>query len=169
VDILARIKEWSTTVDGLKYNISFKPNNWSGKHALTVNGDAVELKKEAFQAFKGIDQPVILGSKEARFVLIGSKADIAIDGFYLDSKKPYMPLEKVPKWAWVFIVLCLAIPVIAMGGAVPAVLAILGSMNCVRVSRTPNLKTPIKLLICTAITAAAWILFYLFLVVISGL
>lgn len=75
---MPKTQNWSYIVDNKSYQISFIPNQWSGKHKLTVNGEEIKLDRKPFQNFTGLDQPINLGGKEARFVLIGSKADIAI-------------------------------------------------------------------------------------------
>ena len=49
-----------------------------------------------FVAFVGMDVPVQIGPKEGRFVLVNSKADIALDDVFLGSGKPYAPLAILP-------------------------------------------------------------------------
>lgn len=153
------MKKWIINVNGIENEVVFKPNQWSGKHKLTVNGNSVELKKSPLQAFIGIDQPIDIAGKECRFVLIGNKADIAVDGIYVDSKKAYVPLKSMPKWTWIFIVACIAIPIVSLGGALPVLLALLCSMGVVRVSASPNMNTFKKVMCCLGISLLGWGLF----------
>lgn len=150
------MKTWKINVNGKENEVIFTPNQWSGKHKLTINGNEVQLKKKPFQAFVGTDQAINVEGKECRFVLIGNKADIAVDGTYVDSKKAYVPLKSMPWWAWIFIVACIAIPIVSLGGALPVVIALLCSMWCVRVSVSPSLNTAIKVFCCLGISALAW-------------
>jgi hypothetical protein len=39
---------------------------------------------------------------------------------------PGSAADPVPKWAWVFIVVCAIVPVVSLGGALPAVIAVAG-------------------------------------------
>lgn len=64
--------------------------------------------------------------------------------------------KHVPWWTWIFIVVCAAIPVSTLGGAIPTVIAILGIVLCVRVVLLPSMKLPLKLILCTLIGATAW-------------
>lgn len=64
--------------------------------------------------------------------------------------------KHVPWWTWIFIVVCAAIPVSTLGGAIPTVITILGIVLCVRVVLLPSMKLPLKLILCTLIVATAW-------------
>ena len=163
------MKQWKININGTQNAVVFVPNHWSGKHKLTINGKEVELKKSPFQAFVGMDLPIDIAGKECRFVLIGNKADIAVDGTYIDSKKLYVPLKSMPWWTWIFVIVCIAIPIVSLGGALPVVIALLCSIWCVRVSVSPNIRTAIKVLCCLGILVLAWILFGILLFVLSGI
>lgn len=163
------MKQWDITINGMTNTVTFTPNQWSGKHKLTVNGKEVLLKKSPFETFVGTDQPINIAGKECRFVLIGNKADMAVNGTYVDSKKLYVPLKSMPWWTWIFLVLCIAVPVVSLGGALPVGIALLCSIWCVRVAISPNMKTAIKILCCFGITALAWTLLGILLFAISSL
>lgn len=90
------MKVWKISVNGKENEVNFTPNPWSGKHIFTINGKDIELKKSPFRVFVGTDQSINIAGKECRFVLIGSKADIAVNGTYVDSKKTYIPLKSMP-------------------------------------------------------------------------
>lgn len=89
------VQVWKINVNGKEIEAVFTPNQWSGKHRLTINGKDIELKMSPFQVFVGTDQPINIAGKECRFVLIGNKADIAVDGIYVGSKKTYVPLKSM--------------------------------------------------------------------------
>lgn len=158
---MANNRQWRANIDGAAYDIAFKPGVWTGKHKLIINGETVDLPKKAFAGYTGMDIPVQIGPKEGRFVLVENKADIALDGVFLGSGKPYAPLAPIPKWAWIFVALCAAIPVVTMGGAVSAVLGLLGVVFCLRVARSQSMKTGVKALACAGITILTWGTFFL--------
>ena len=162
------MKVWKINVNGEDHEVAFTPNQWSGKHRLTIDGENIELKKSPFQFLVGTDQPINVAGKECRFVLIGNKADIAVDGTYINNNKPYVPLKRMPWWTWIFIVACIAVPIVSLGGALPIVIALLCSALCVRISVFPNMNTGIKVLCCFGISALAWALLGVLVLIMSN-
>jgi hypothetical protein len=163
---MSKAKEWSVNVSGKINQISLKSSQWTGKRQIELNGKPVEIPKKPFQAFTGIDFPIKIGDADVRLVLIGNKADIAINGKYLNSGKPYIPLKGIPWWTWIFVIACLAVPIIASGGAFPAVLAVLGIIWCIRVAISPDLKTPIKVICCLGVTGLVYGLFWILITLV---
>lgn len=64
-----------------------------------------------------------------------------------------------PGWAYVFASLCGAIPVVALGGCVPALLGFGGGSMCLGLARWRALPVVLRVLGCILITGGAWILF----------
>ncbi len=159
---MAATRQWSIHMEGNTHSVQFQQDIWWGKHKLMVNGQQVQLKKPSgLQALVGLDMPIDLGGKECRFVLLGNRPDIAVDGVYIDSKQPYTGLKGMPWWAWIFVILCALIPVVALGGAIPAALGAVGALLCLRVSARPNMHAAFRALACFGITIGVWILFIL--------
>ncbi len=154
-------RSWIVKIGEVEYPIKFTASQLFGKNTLQVDNNTIELKKSLVETFVGMDQPFNVGGKECRFVLQGNKADIAVDGIYLDSKKPYIPLKNVPWWGWIFIAFCIAIPFVSLGGVIPFALALLGTIYCVRITMDPYIKTVLKLLACLGISVSVWILYVL--------
>jgi hypothetical protein len=68
----------------------------------------------------------------------------------------------VPPWAWLFVVACGAIPIVTLGGAIPAALGAGGASGCVGVARNPHMDVGTRVSLCTAITLGCWLgLFFL--------
>ena len=161
------MKKWNIVINGKENEIEFIPNQWTGKHKLIINGKETQLKSSPFPAFVGTDQTVNIAGKECHLVIIGNKADLAIDSIYIDSQKPYVPLKGIPWWTWIFIAACIAVPIISLGGVLPTVAAMICSILCVRVSVTYNMKKSLKILSCFGITLMAWLLLALLMVISS--
>lgn len=70
----------------------------------------------------------------------------------------------LPPWAWLFVVACLALPVINLGGAIPTGLGFGGASGCASVSKKPDWETAPKVLVCSLITGGIWALFFGFAV-----
>ncbi len=165
---MPKAQKWNVEIEGQTYEIIYKPNVWSDKTNLTINGETTAIKSNGLQALAGIDTPITVGGKKLQFVRVGQKADIAMDGIYLDSKKEYKPIGKVPWWGWIFAVLGIVIPVVSLGGALPVLLGIAAAVSCIRISVQPQMKTAVKAFICFGITVLAWILFLLLILGVSA-
>ena len=72
-----------------------------------------------------------------------------------NNKITWQMVKKSPWWTWLFIVACIILPITTLGGAIPAVVAMIGIILCVKVSSLQTIKIPIKLLLCFSITGAA--------------
>ncbi len=152
-------RHWQTNIDGVSYDIEFKPGVWTGRHKLIVNGETINLPVKALAAYTGMDVPVQIGPKEGRFVLVDNKADIAVDDVFLGSGRPYAPLAPMPWWVWIFVAACIAIPFVAGGGALPAMFGLAGVILCLRVARLP-LMPAVKALACLGVTLLTWGVFF---------
>lgn len=61
-----------------------------------------------------------------------------------------------PWWAWIFILLCGLLFVLAGGGGIPALIGSVGALTCRSVSRNPDKSTTKKVMQCIGITSASW-------------
>jgi hypothetical protein len=64
-----------------------------------------------------------------------------------------------PRWAWLFAAACIAIPIIAIGGAIPSAIGAAGAFYCLAVARETKKSTRGRLIHCAAVTAGCWVLF----------
>ena len=64
----------------------------------------------------------------------------------------------VPGWAYIFAVACAIIPVVTLGGLIPAVVGLGGASACVKVSSSGSIPGALRLLICVGITLGCWLL-----------
>jgi hypothetical protein len=71
--------------------------------------------------------------------------------------KPTKP--PIPLWAWPFAAACIAIPIVAIGGAIPTAIGAGGAFYCIAVARKAGKTTRRKLVHCVAVSAACWVLF----------
>ena len=149
--------QWTVTdKSGLDHAVTLERSIWSNKLAVTVDGVKTVVKPRSRQIMSGIiDHTLPVGAKTCHLVVLGQQADLATDGQYLSSKRPYLPYQKRPKWVWFFWILCLAI--CAMGGALPWIIALASAAQCSRISISPYLEKKQKIRGCIITTAAAWV------------
>jgi len=153
--------EWSSEIDGKSY--AFSHQIIKGKHTLAVNGVSNTIKAGFVSSVIGFDEKFDLEGKEARLVMVKNEPDIVVDDVFLRSGKNYV---QRPAWAMVFIVACILIPIISLGGALPIVLGFGGAGACVAVSKT-SLTNIVRIILCIAITILAWVLWFLLILGVS--
>lgn len=160
---------WNNTIGNRGYRFSYevvnrrnslRKDSTAGYHLLRANDSSYEFPVGRMD-FLGVDVPFVLDGQDARFVAYNKKADVAVDGVFLGSGKRYV---KRPSWVWIFVVLSLLIPIVSMGGALPAVFGMGGACACIGLSKQP-IPAAVRILACTAVTAAAWILWLVLIVV----
>ena len=147
-----KITEWESSIDGKDYKFAYQ--KVKGRHILEFNGEKVTLKGGAKSFFLGFDEPFNLDGKEARLVINSKKPDIVVDGVLLQSGETYVP---APVWSVVFIILCGLLPIISLGGLIPAVLGIGGATICGAVAKA-SMPGFLRVLICLLITLVVWII-----------
>lgn len=104
------------------------------------------------------DFPITVDGVDYILAVRGNQLRLANEGKYIDSGEEFVPQKPFPKWFFVFAVLNIAIPVISLGGALNALIGFGGAALCATVTNGKIKSTPVKVLLCTLITVAAWIL-----------
>ena len=69
---------------------------------------------------------------------------------------PGSAADPVPKWAWPFMVACSAIPVISLGGALPAMIAVAGVSVILSVARNSRWSAALRVGACALMMVACW-------------
>lgn len=143
-------EQWQSTINDKNYEFSYKKNK--GNHEISVNGTMVSLKAGLWSSLLGFDENFTFDGTEARLIVDGKGPDVAVNGAYLQSGKKY--IER-PAWVMIFVILCILIPVLSLGGALPVLLGLGGAAICVGASKA-DLPMAVRILLCIAITALAW-------------
>jgi hypothetical protein len=81
-------------------------------------------------------------------------------------KKWFPQFTGLPKWAWLFVGACLLVPVLTMGGAVPAVTGILGATACAKAAKA-SWPAALRIAVCALLAAATWVATFALLAVLS--
>lgn len=88
-------KEWTVNANGVNHQIQYKGR------ALIVDGAKYKLKS-ANWFVQLIDYAVDFDGASCRLVVIGNKADLAVNGVFLGSGQPYEPIANIPPVVSVF-------------------------------------------------------------------
>jgi len=158
---MKKITQWESQIDGRSY--SFSHEKIKGKHVLTINGIPTEVKGSFMSSILGFDEGIVIDGKEARLVFEKNKPDVVVNNTYLQSGKVYV---KRPAWVLAFAIACVLIPIVSLGGALPAVIGFGGVALCVSVSKS-TWSTGIRVALCALITLLAWFAVFLLAIGVS--
>ena len=74
----------------------------------------------------------------------------------------------IPGWAWIFAVICVAMPVASLGGAIPGAVGFASAAGCVAIARDTRKSEGLRIAICLAIAAVCWLVFVLLIALFAG-
>jgi|AKZA01.1.fsa_nt_gi hypothetical protein len=160
---MKKITEWESEIDGKYYKISHQ--KIKSKHVITVNESSVEIKDSFMNTIIGFDEKFTLDGMEARLVIENNKPDVVVNGVFLQSGKKYI---QRPAWSLIFAVICMLIPIVSLGGALPFLLGGAGATLCVNVSKT-SWSLAARVISCILFTLVAWLLWFYLMVGFSML
>lgn len=144
-------KSWDVVVDGEKYHIVWK------NRVVQVNDQELKVKSlpmERKMTFGRWTVPV--GNAQAYFYgsgwLTSGGNRLVINGKDCETGEEYMPLEKLPVWAYIFLALH---AVNFVNGAIGALLAIAGVTVTISIVSNRKMHTALKGLLCLCVLAAS--------------
>lgn len=132
---------------------------YSGGEEFTVNGRKLHLKW-IWNEWTGQPKSIVVVDEASDEILWWYKSESA-------SKVDIY--ATMPKWAWVFIVACLAIPVVAVGGAIPVVIGMLGAFTCRGIAVDDDRSTAVNVGLSLGVTVLAWAVFLGFGIAVTSL
>ena len=93
-------KTWQVQVNEAEHIIEYKSGLTGDK--IIVNGQSFRVRSQNY-FLRMIDYPIQIGGTELRVVVIGNKADLAVNGKYQGTGEDYVPLHKIPTLSYVFV------------------------------------------------------------------
>lgn len=141
-------KQWNIVVDERPYLIELK----SGK--VLINNEANKLKTyPQKRTWIMTEVHLKIGSKDALLVISSFFGGIKliVDGKDCSTGEQYIPV-KLPKWAYVFIVLQF---VNMINGALGALIAVAGVSATIAISSNPKMNTAVKIFLDILLLLAA--------------
>jgi hypothetical protein len=165
------VREWHVSLEDGPHTVVYEMSTFGGKRSITV--DNVRQVEESNHSLEmGIDLPFRInqhqGMVQVRSGMLGAKYDLAIDGVSVQTGQPAARMLPLPGWAWIFIGACALIPIITLGGAVPAGIGAGGAFGCASVARDPRRSESGRVGTCLAIAAGCWGLLLGFLALVAG-
>ena len=86
-----------------------------------------------------------------------------------EKKKKKSIWKDTPRWAWIFMILCVLIPIVSMGGAIPGALGIGGAAACANLAASKKMKKAARVISCIELTVLCWELWFLMLVILASI
>jgi len=148
-------RNWNITVDGHTYDVAFKRSEWTGKQTLTIDGE--EMNVGTAKAFKQTEVPIKFGDTDAILSMVNGGADIIVDGKSVLTGEEYVKPKKAPWFTWVFVVICVAIPICTLGGALPVLIGLLSAGGCYKIGVSGKMKSVVKFILMLLIAIVAWL------------
>lgn len=153
-------KEWNVKIDEQMYTVTMNGRK------VTVNGEKLKLnkyKKKSGLVHEEYEIPV--GPKTGLIVIKNLSApQLVIDGKDCATGEEFEPI-KIPKWAYIFVVLHF---VNFLNGAIGAVIAVVGLSLTVAVSCNKKMNIGMRIILNIGILAAAIALVFGIAWMISG-
>jgi len=100
------------------------------------------------------DFPLVINGADFIVAVRGKKIRLVYNNMYLGSNEEFVPAKPFPKWFWIFLVLNGIM--LFLGGAIPAVIAVISVAACANAVHFIK-GTVAKIGICIAITMASWL------------
>lgn len=159
------MKAWDVIINGQSYHVELKGSK------IAVNGTTMklkDLKKERKMHYGTWEIP--LGGTRAILYgsgwLAGIQQRLVMDGRDVATGEEYRPVEKLPVWAYIFIVLH---AVNLLNGAFGACLAVIGITATISISANEKFPLAVKLLLSLALLVIAAVMIFGMAVGIGGL
>ena len=92
-------KKWEVEVDGVKHEIEYKAG--LGRKII-IDGELHKVKSSNW-FINVVDYEIKFNETVCQLVVIGAKADLAVNGTFLGSNEPYKPVSSLPSWIWVLV------------------------------------------------------------------
>lgn len=147
-------KSWSfTDMNGRQHNIEYK-SGFGNK--LIVDGNTYKLKSQNW-FIQVLDYSIEIAGTDIRLVVIGNKADVAINGVYVGSGEPYVPIQaNTPAYVWVLVGIS-TIGIYFLFGLLSALIGILMSTFYVKLALNKKTAAVIGCFVgCTVLQVVVW-------------
>jgi len=165
---MKEIAKWDIKIKRTNHQIILKRNWFTSQYIVMVDEKEVPFTLTLQDFFKGLDMPLKIKNNEIRLIINGYSKDLVVDGKHLKTGLVYEPIGKIPKWTWFFVLLCLALPVMSLGGFIPIMYAIVGIQYVIRTSLNPAWPTSLKVIACLGATAFIWFACILTILILFG-
>jgi hypothetical protein len=165
-------KIWTLSLEDGQHTVELEHGYISGNRSIRVDGIPIQLPPGAASSFFdfGSNHPFKIGSHNCIIHIrtngITFSFDLSIDGRSIATGKQVDSSTSVPSWAWAFVVACGIIPILSLGGSIPALIGAGGACYCYSLSQDTSKTISTRIFMCFGTTAISWSLFGALLIAI---
>jgi len=156
---------WTIALEDGTHTVELEHSYFSGKRNIRVDGRPLELPAKTASSIVdfGRDQPFKIGNHDCvvhiRTNGLTFSYDLSVDGRSVSTGERVSVAGPVPSWAWAFVVACGIIPIISLGGILPAAIGFGGAAGCYAIAKDDSKQVTTRVALCAAVTGLCWALF----------
>jgi hypothetical protein len=154
-------KSWRLQLEDGSHTIQLDRSAWTGRGTVRLDGELVPFPNtNLFDLYRVIPLP-LRGHEVAVHIRSNGLTytdDLVVDGRSVDTGRAVTTPLPLPVWAWAFILPCLSILCVFLGGLIPAACACGGAAAVAALARDPSRPTSVRVALCLAVTVVAWLL-----------
>lgn len=161
---------WHVTTDA-PHTVELELSILSGREIVVVDGrELVNAIKWSFRSEHRVPLGNVTGVLTVAQGLSSPRVSLEVGGREVKpvATATLVQVGNAPPWAYPFSVACFAIPIVTLGGALPAGIGFGAGAACLAVARNEKMAISVRVVLCTLITLAAWGLLGLLLVAVAS-
>jgi hypothetical protein len=156
-------QNWLIDIPTGQHAIRLVRSDLTGWTDVFVNGEKL-VKSQLERRRRG--RELVFEKDDVRYVAT-LKSSFASGSFELNVNGNNVltdnPVPPLPKWSWIFIAACVAIPIVSLGGAIPAAVGVGGAYAVSAIARDSSMSVAERAVISLGIVVACWIAIFLVL------
>ncbi|HMA36601.1 MAG TPA: hypothetical protein VKY74_19255 [Chloroflexia bacterium] len=165
---------WDFSLEDGPHTVEMNHNYWTTRRQIVVDGHPLgkdEVHRQGVYGF-GSQDTFPIGRHQASLHVVSNgfayRYDLAVDGVSLTTGQPAIP-RPLPSWAWAFIIACAVIPILTLGGAVPAMIGVGGAFGCANLARDSSKPVGTRVALCSGVVLLCWTLFVIFALTLASI
>lgn len=154
---------WNIDLSGSNYNVLLKHSLFTGKKLVFVNKNRVVNSK----LFDTNSELVFsLGEEKVSILIVEENLKysycLKLSGNASIVPQNINPSLPLPNWAYIFILLCLLIPILTPEGLVPQLTGVLGAIRCATISKKADKTQKQRVKSCLILVTILWCFILIF-------
>jgi hypothetical protein len=163
-------KVWAVKLEDGRHTVELEHGYFSGKRIIRVDGEQLESTTSIID-FGGEHSFQIgnhTGIVHIRTNGLTYNYDLSIDGRSIGTGKEVSASGPLHAWVWIFVAGCGLIPLVSLGGALPAAIGFGGAAGCYAIGKDDSKEVATRVMLCAGVTVLCWVLFVGLILLIRG-
>lgn len=150
--------QWTVTgTDRQDHTVTLETDFFKNRFDIEVDGAPFPVKASRRHYIHGFAKHTVsVGGKTCHLMAHGTRADLAVDGRFIDCRLPYVPFPPIPKFLRLYMILCAFACLVC--GFLSLPIGLTGVVRCSRTATCPFLTKDAKRKTCGITTLIVWVL-----------